>query len=497
MIASMPFRGAPGMETIKRRSWFWGFAAQSVLGGMGLALITFVCFRNNVALPTVGFTYVILIALVSLLGSFGAAILLSFFGAACLNYFFTQPLFSFTIALPQDVLAVAAFATMSIIVTALTATVRRMAETAEVTHHALVNTIPAMIWTAGPNGVCDFFNRRWREFMGGEGQGASGDWVAALHPDDRAIVAEIWGVSVTTCRPFDVEARARKGGGEYRAMLIRAAPLRDPRGAIVKWYGVATDIEDYKRAMEALRANEEELARVSRVTTLGVLAGAIVHEVSQPISAIVTGAQAVSFWLRAERPDVGEARQAVERIVRDGFRAGEVVGRLRALIEKAPPRKERLDINDVLREVIALINVEAMKGGVAVQTQLAADLPPVHGDRVQLQQVILNLIINAIEAMNGNGVGRRTLLISTGIAETASVLVAVRDSGPGLDPDSVNRVFDTFYTTKPGGVGIGLSICRSIIQAHGGRMWASANEPCGAAFHFTLPTERDEIVLAR
>jgi C4-dicarboxylate-specific signal transduction histidine kinase len=248
--------------------------------------------------------------------------------------------------------------------------------------------------------------------------------------------------------------------------------------------------------MEALRANEEELARVSRVTTLEVLASSIVHEVNQPIGAIVTNAQAAQCWLRADLPDVGEARRAVERIVRDGFRASELVARINALIKKVPPQKESLDINEVLRDVIALTRVKAMKDGVSMQSQLAAGLPLVHGDRVQLQQVILNLIINAMEAMSGSSEGARELLISTGKAESGGVLVAVRDSGPGLDSGSLNRVFDTFYTTKPGGVGIGLSICRSIIQASGGRMWASANEPCGAAFQFTLPSERDATIPA-
>jgi PAS domain S-box-containing protein len=458
-------------------------------------LTTFVCFRFGVELPTVGFAYVILIALFSLLGSLGASILLSIVGAACLNYFFTQPLFSFRIDLPQDALAVAAFTTTSLAVTGLTARVRKLAEATQAAHQALIDTLPAMVWTALPDGSSDFDNRRWAEFTGLEAPGAIGDnWVARFHPEDRATVAEKWRASVATGEPFDVEARTRSATGDYRAVLVRAAPLRDEGGAIVKWYGVATDIEDRRRAMETLRANEEELARVSRVTTLGVLAGAISHEVKQPIGAIVTNAQAAQRWLQADRPNIGEMRQALERIVKDGIRACEVITRVHALIKKAPPRRESLDINEVLQEVIALTRVEAMKEGVSVQIQLAADLPSLHGDRVQLQQVILNLIINAIEAMSGISEGARELLVSTGTAEPGSVLVAVRDSGPGLDPGSLNRVFETFYTTKPGGVGMGLSICRSIIQAHGGRMWAAANEPCGAAFQFILPSERSETV---
>src|ERR1700722_6841102 len=194
------------MKTIKRRSWLWTWATQFVVGGVGLALITFVCFRAGVELPTVGFAYVILIALVSLLGSFGASLLLSIVGVAALNYFFTAPLFDLRIEFPQDILAVAAFGTTSIVITALTATVRRMAEDAKAAHQALVNTIPAMIWTALPDGSRDFHNRRWVEFMGlAKGEAAGDDWTAGFHPDDRATVAENWRASLASGAGFDVE----------------------------------------------------------------------------------------------------------------------------------------------------------------------------------------------------------------------------------------------------------------------------------------------------
>ena len=200
-------------------------------------------------------------------------------------------------------------------------------------------------------------------------------------------------------------------------------------------------------------------------------------------------------WLAAQPPDLEEARQALDRIVKDGNRAGDVIGRIRALVKKAPPRKDRVDINEAIREVIELTRGEAVKNGVSVQTQLADGLPLIEGDRVQLQQVILNLIINAIEAMSGDSDGPRELLISTATGRPDGVLVAVRDSGPGLPPASLERLFDAFYTTKPGGLGMGLSICRSIIEAHGGRLWASANLPRGAVFQFTAPAYVGESIV--
>jgi PAS domain S-box-containing protein len=240
------------------------------------------------------------------------------------------------------------------------------------------------------------------------------------------------------------------------------------------------------------RAIEMELAHANRLATMGQLTASIAHEVNQPIATTVTNAQAGLRWLSRPSPDLEEARQAFACIVKDGNRAGDVITRIRALIKKAPPRKDRLDINEAIREMIALTRGEAVKTGVSMQTDLVEGLPLIHGDRVQLQQVVLNLIINAVEAMSGVGEGGRELWISTGGDASRGVLVAVRDSGPGLDPTSVDRLFEAFYTTKPDGIGMGLAICRSIIEAHGGRLWASANRPRGAVFQFTLPEGREE-----
>ena len=240
-------------------------------------------------------------------------------------------------------------------------------------------------------------------------------------------------------------------------------------------------------ASEALREAQTQLAHVNRVTTMGELSASITHEVMQPVAAAVNNASAALRWLGKEPPDLEQARQALNRIFANGNRASEVIGRIRALIKKAPPRKDALEINGAILEVIALTRGEVVKNGVSVQTQLAEGLPLIQGDRVQLQQVILNLITNAVQAMSAVSEGARELLISTAKDPSGGVLVAVRDSGPGLNPESFARLFDAFYTTKPGGMGMGLSICRSIVEAHGGRIWASRTAGPGTTLQCTLP----------
>jgi PAS domain S-box-containing protein len=252
---------------------------------------------------------------------------------------------------------------------------------------------------------------------------------------------------------------------------------------------VIVDITDRKRAEAALQQAQADLARLNRVMLLGEMTASIAHEVNQPIAATVTNAHAGLRWLDAQPPDLEEARQALGRIVRDGNRAGEVIDRIRALVKKVPPRRDRSDINEAIREVIALTQTEVQQNRVRLQTRLADDLPLVPADRVQLQQVIMNLIINAIEAMAAASDGRRELTIVSGIDDTSGVSVDVRDTGPGLEPEKLDRLFQSFYTTKPDGIGMGLAISRSIAEAHGGRLSAAPNQPHGAVFRFTLPAE--------
>jgi C4-dicarboxylate-specific signal transduction histidine kinase len=295
--------------------------------------------------------------------------------------------------------------------------------------------------------------------------------------------------------PFRDFELARLGpDGSKRYVSVSGLPVFDKAGRFVGYRGVGRHITERRRAEEALRAMQAELAHANRVTAMGQLSASIAHEVNQPIAATVTNAQAALRWLRAQPPDLEEVRDSLDRIVEDGKRAGNVIGGIRALIHKVPPRRDWFDLKDAILEMVGLTRSEALKHGISMQTQFGAALPLVQGDRTQLQQVILNLILNAIEAMDELDDGNRELWISTEMTDSAGVLVTVRDSGPGLAPADMENVFKAFYTTKPRGMGMGLAICRSMVEAHGGRMWAGTNEPRGAVFQFTLPLQQDESV---
>jgi C4-dicarboxylate-specific signal transduction histidine kinase len=284
-----------------------------------------------------------------------------------------------------------------------------------------------------------------------------------------------------------VTFRIARPDGETRWIRSRGTLIRDHKGQAYRASGIAEDITEEKRAEEVLAKARTELACVSRLTTLGELTTSIVHEVSQPLGAMVASAAAAARWLTAEPPDIEEARSALDNIAADGKRAREVIARIRALTKRQVPRMELLDINRKILEVVALTEREVRSHDIVLRTDLDSTLPPVAGDRVQVQQVILNLIVNAIEAMSSVHDRSRELTIASGHDGPNGVLVEVRDSGTGLPPESAERVFEAFYTTKGDGIGIGLSISRSIIEAHGGRLWASPNEPHGAVFRFSLP----------
>jgi PAS domain S-box-containing protein len=702
---------------------------------------TVVCRRLGLNLAAAGFACLILIALLAPIDGFVGLVVLSLVAFACLIYFFAPSLLHLQVKDPEDVVELAAFLTASIIIAGLTAKVRKMAEAARPSPQALVDAIPALAWSASPDGSRDIHSRRWLEFTGLSAAEAAGDgWITVFHPDDRARVMDKWRSALATGEPFDVEARERGASGEYRWFLVRAEPLRDERGTIVKWYGSSTDIEDRKRATEALRESEAqwrevfehnpvmyfmvdaagtvlsvnafgaaqlgytvgelvgqsvlnvffeedrafvqrnvaactenpgrshswevrkirrdgttfwvrenakavrrpggklivliaceditgrkraedalrqsemylaeaqrisrtgsfdwsvasgefvwseetfrifgydratrpslelilrrthpedraalqrqlgrashegkdweqerrllmsdgsvkyvhvvaravrdeagkpgfvgaimdvtanrraedelslaraELARVTRVTTVGELTAAIAHEVDQPLTSLVTSGNACLRWLASEPPNLEAARRSVERMINDGKRAGEVISRIRATVTKSAQRRDRLDINAALMEVIGLIRGEIQRNSISLWTELSDDLPRVPGDRIQLQQVILNLIMNAIDAMSSS-LWQRELVVATTKDESNGVLVTVRDSGTGLDPASLERIFEAFYTTKPDGIGMGLAISLTIIEAHGGQLWATPNVPHGAIFRLRLPAD--------
>ena len=281
-------------------------------------------------------------------------------------------------------------------------------------------------------------------------------------------------------------------------MYVKASgkPVFDANGEFRGYRGTGTEVTAMMRAQRAeasLRTVEAELARVTRITTLGQLTASIAHEVKQPIAAARNNAIAALNFLKTQPPDLCEVREALDCIVGDADRAGQIIDRIRDHIKKAPPRRDRFDLNEAINEVIVLARGAISNNGVSVDTRLVEGTLPVEGDRVQLQQVVLNLIVNAVEAMGSVGEGPRQLTISTEQTQAKGVLVAVRDSGPGIDPENIDRVFEAFYTTKTSGVGMGLSICRSIIDAHGGRLWAEATEPHAAIFQFTLPGVESEL----
>jgi len=478
----------------------------------------------------------------------------------------------------------------------------------------VIDTIPAHVWSTRPDGSVDFINRRWLESTGqAMGDALGWDWGSVVHPDDLARYVDEWHAALAAGKPMESEARLRRADGKYRWWLIRNVPLRDELGNIVKWYGTAIDIEDRKRAEEALRQSEEQwrdvfennptmyfmvdaagkviavnpfgaeqlgynvdelvgqpvlgvfyesdreaaqrnvalcleqigrakswearkvrkdgtviraretakavprangpivliaceditehkraeealrqaqvdLAHVNRVTTMGELTASLAHEVNQPIAAAVTNANTCMRWLAADTPNLKEARAAAMRIVKDGKRAGEIISRIRLLFKKGTPERESVDVSEVIEEMIVLLRSEAMRYSISVRTELAEDLPQVLGDRVQLQQVLMNLIMNSIDAMKDVD-GMRDLIIKSERGEDEQLLISVSDTGVGLPPQQADQIFNAFFTTKPNGTGMGLRISRSIVESHGGRLWAADNSPRGASFYLTLPAK--------
>lgn len=289
-------------------------------------------------------------------------------------------------------------------------------------------------------------------------------------------------------RDFE-HARPTPDGGK-RYVSVSGLPVFDNAGRFMGYRGVGRHITERKRAAEIIREMQAELTHANRAAAMGQVAASIAHEVSQPIMAMLLNAEAALSWLDQQPPDVAAVRRTLESILTDANRAGEVINWIRALIKKTPAPKESIDINTAIEDVLTITRSELLKHGISLQTDLATGLPRVEGYRVQLQQVILNLILNAVEAMSGLDEGTRELRISTSADASNAIVVTVRDNGPGLDPALLNRLFQPFITTKPEGIGMGLAICDSIIRSHGGRLSAGANEPRGALFQFTLRAQQ-------
>ena len=354
----------------------------------------------------------------------------------------------------------------------------------------IIDTIPALAWSARLDGSAEFFSQHYLDYMGlSLEQAQDWGWTVAVHPDDLTGLAAVWQAILASGKAGEAEARLRRHNGEYRWFLFRASPLRDETGNVVKWYGVNTDIEDRKRAEERIRNTQADLAHMTRVMTMGALTASIAHEVNQPLAGIITNAGTCLRMLAADPPNIDGARETARRTIRDGNRAADVITRLRALFGKKAFATETLDLNEATREVLALVFSDLLRNRVTLQTELDEDPLLVSGDRVQLQQVILNLVRNASDAMSSVNDRPRHLLVRADSEEAGRVRLTVKDVGVGFESQGAEKFFDAFYTTKNEGMGIGLFLSRSIIENHGGKLWAEPNDGPGATFSFSIPRQ--------
>ncbi len=588
-----------------------------IFGCLALAGMTWMCFLVDLDPGAVGFAYLIIIVLLSLLDSFISSAIFSVVAVACLDFFFTEPRFSLYVASIGDVVTLVAFVLTSLIVTGLVRRLRDMAEahreqvrlldlthdsifvrdvndvitfwnrgaqelygwtreetTGKTTHDLLQTKFPAPLeeimrvllstgrwegelvhtkrdgtqidvasrWSlqwdpnGRPTGTLETNNditarKRMEEALSrsqatylAEAQKLSttgsfgwnvvtGEllWseesfrifgydptfkpsieavLQRVHPDDLALVQRVVDDAAREKQEFDFEHRLLMPDGSIKRLRIVARVVCDEPD-ILQFVGAVMDITAAKRAQEQLHQAQAELAYVTRVTTLGELTASIAHEVNQPLAAIVTSGDASLRFLGRDPPQLDEVRDAVTRMIRDGKRASEIVQRIRALTKKTEPQSVPVDLNAVIRDSVAVVRREVATQQVALRIDLTPGLPAVLGDCVQLQQVMINLIINGIQAMGLVTDRLGELMIRSRPDDAGQVLVLVQDSGVGIDPQNANRLFDAFFTTKPDGMGMGLSICRTIIEAHGGRLWASSNAGPGATFQFSLPAIRE------
>jgi PAS domain S-box-containing protein len=362
----------------------------------------------------------------------------------------------------------------------------------EQTLRSAIDGIPGLVGVMAPNGDVESVNRQILEYCG-QSLDELRDWGTngTIHPDDLPHIAEVFTKSIAAGVSYRSEARVRRFDGEYRWFDIRGIPVRDASDRIVRWYSLLTDIEDRTQALARLQQMQSDFAHMNRVSMMGELAASLSHEILHPIATARNNARAGMRFLALNPPNLSEVREAFGCVVRDADRASDIIARMRDHIKKVPFRKERFDLNAAVKEVLLLAQSVTHRNGVSAQTLLADGMVPILGDRIQLQQVLLNLILNAAEAMDSVEERVREVLISTKRDQTGA-LVAVRDSGPGIDSAHLDRVFDAFYTTKSSGTGMGLAICRSIIDAHGGKLWVETNVPRGAVFQFTLPTAQGD-----
>jgi PAS domain S-box-containing protein len=358
----------------------------------------------------------------------------------------------------------------------------------------LIDAIPIVVWSSDRKGIHHFANRRWWDYTGlAEGYTVGTAWESVAHPEDVSSHAAAWQACLASGEPFAHETRFRRANGEYRWFAIHGVPMRDEHGMVIRWLGTCTYIDDRKRAEEDLHQAQGELARVSRVTALGEVSASIAHEIRQPLGAIVATAEAGLNWLGTDPVNLEGVREALRDIVKDGNRAADILSRIRALLSRSVVLKESCDLTAIVEETLPLVRADFARGGINWRASCASNLPRVWADRIQLQQVLLNLLMNAAEACRELPQERRCLTVHTSVEYRGDLpwaVLEVEDSGIGFGEHDTARLFEAFYSTKTGGLGMGLSISRSIIESHGGRIWASANADHGVTMHFALPCIR-------
>jgi PAS domain S-box-containing protein len=358
----------------------------------------------------------------------------------------------------------------------------------EARFRAMADTAPVFIWMSGTDKRSTFLNKTWLDFTGRRLDEEIGEgWIAAIHPDDRERCLALYADAFEARREFIMEFRARRHDGEFRWLSDKGVPRSAPDGAFLGYIGCADDITARKEAELAAEQHRAELTHVARLSTMGELAASLAHELNQPLAAILGNAEVAERMLRREAVDLSELRAICRDIVSEDHRATEVIRRMRSLVGKEPPALAPLDIGSVIFEVARLTHSDAVLRQSRVSVDVAPDLPPVLGDRIELQQVVLNLLVNALDAMNDCPVPERVVSVGAARNGQDAVEVAVRDRGTGVSTGDLERVFEPFRTTKRHGLGIGLSISRTIITAHGGRLWAENNPDRGATFRFTIP----------
>ena len=467
----------------------WGAVTQYLSGSIALALVTFVCFRLGLNLITTACLYLIVIVLLSLRGSFLLSAVFSLVGVACLAYYFAPPIFSFRVSEPLNAVAIMAFLTTSTVITHLVSRVHKSAETLR-EQAALLDLTHDTIFVRDLNDVITYWNRGAEELYGWTRNEAVGkvshDLTQTVFPSPLdEIMAEL-----TRMGRWEGELVHARRDGTTVVVASRWSLQRDTQGRPAGTLETNNDITVRKRAEEALQRTQTELARVMRVTALGEIAASIAHEINQPLAAIVADANACLHWLATDRAPVDKIREALAAILKDGDRAAEVITRIRALLSRSSIAHQPCDLAGVIREVHPLVRPELGRHGITLEMFLSTDVPAVMGDRIQIQQVLLNLLMNAAEAVREVPPQRRRLVVRSTVEDRDDgpwAVVAVEDAGIGFGEDEAAHLFEAFYTTKPGGLGMGLSISRSIIDSHRGRLWATANPSHGATFHLALP----------